>query len=90
MTTISEADVEEIALKHLADHGWQTTYGPDLERDYSEVIFADRLWDSLTTSIQTCPTTPSTASSASSLNPKAPASQPVTAHSTGCWSGVLR
>ena len=47
MTTISEADVEQIALDHLSDLGWDTTYGPDIDRDYSEVVFADRLWESL-------------------------------------------
>ena len=47
MTTISEADVEQIALDYLSDLGWDTTYGPDIDRDYSEVVFADRLWDSL-------------------------------------------
>ncbi|MDE2967362.1 MAG: type I restriction endonuclease subunit R [Chloroflexota bacterium] len=43
MTTISEADVEEIALSHLRDLGWDTAYGPDIERDYSQVYFEDRL-----------------------------------------------
>ena len=47
MTTISEADVEEIALKHLRDLGWDTAYGPDIERDYSQVVFEDRLRDAL-------------------------------------------
>ncbi|MYB77488.1 MAG: type I restriction endonuclease subunit R [Chloroflexi bacterium] len=43
MTTISEAEVEEIALGHLRNLGWDTAYGPDIERDYSQVIFEDRL-----------------------------------------------
>ncbi len=43
MTTISEADVEEIALNHLRDLDWDTAYGPDIERDYSQVFFEDRL-----------------------------------------------
>jgi len=43
MTTINEADVEEIALGHLRDLGWDTAYGPDIERDYSQVVFEDRL-----------------------------------------------
>ena len=43
MTTISEADVEAIALKHLRNLGWDTAYGPDIERDYSQVILEDRL-----------------------------------------------
>ncbi len=47
MTTISEADVEGIALKHLRDLSWDTAYGPDLERDYSQVILEDRLRDAL-------------------------------------------
>lgn len=47
MTTISEADVEAIALKHLRDLGWDTAYGPDIERDYSQVILEDRLRNAL-------------------------------------------
>ena len=43
MNTISEADIEEIALGHLRDLGWDTAYGPDIERDYSQVTFEDRL-----------------------------------------------
>ena len=43
MTTISEADVEEFALGHLRDLGWDTAYGPDIERYYSQVVFEDRL-----------------------------------------------
>ncbi|MYA00890.1 MAG: type I restriction endonuclease subunit R [Chloroflexi bacterium] len=43
MTTISEADVEEIALGHLRNLGWDTAYGPEIERDYSQVFFEDRL-----------------------------------------------
>ncbi len=43
MTTINEADVEAIALKHLRDLGWDTDYGPDIERDYTQVVFEDRL-----------------------------------------------
>ena len=43
MVTIHEADVEEIALNHLRDLGWDTAYGPDIERDYSQVFFEDRL-----------------------------------------------
>ncbi len=47
MTTISEADVEGIALNHLRDLGWDTDYGPDIERDYSQVILEDRLRNAL-------------------------------------------
>jgi type I restriction enzyme R subunit len=42
VTTISEADVEEIALNHLRNLGWDAAYGPDIERDYSQVVFEDR------------------------------------------------
>ncbi len=47
MTTITEADIEQIALDHLANLGWQTAYGPGIERDYSEVILEQRLRDAL-------------------------------------------
>ena len=47
MTTITEADVEQIALEHLANLGWQTAHGPDIERDYSQVILEQRLRDAL-------------------------------------------
>lgn len=47
MTTISEADVEQIALGQLRDLGWDTAYGPDIERDYSQVILEDRLRNAL-------------------------------------------
>ena len=47
MTTITEADVEQIALDHLASLGWQTAHGPDIERDYSQVILEQRLRDAL-------------------------------------------
>ncbi len=47
MTTITESDVEEIALGHLRDLGWDTAYGPDIERDYSQVFFEDRLRSAL-------------------------------------------
>ena len=55
MTTITESDVEDAALTWLGDLGWQVTHGPDIapdtpsaERtDYSEVVLAQRLRDSL-------------------------------------------
>ena len=47
MTTINEADVEQIALDHLANIGWQTAHGPDIARDYSQVILEQRLRDAL-------------------------------------------
>ena len=47
MTTISEADIEQIALGQLRDLGWDTAYGPDIERDYSQVLLEDRLRNAL-------------------------------------------
>lgn len=47
MTTVSEADVEQIALNHLTDLGWQTANGPDIDHDCALVIIEDRLRDDL-------------------------------------------
>ena len=55
MTTITEADVESVALDWLASLGWETTYGPDIapgtpgaERDnYAQVVLEGRLRDAL-------------------------------------------
>ena len=55
MTTITESDVEDIALEWLKSLGWQTTYGPDIgpggvktERaDYGQVVLEQRLLDAL-------------------------------------------
>ena len=48
MITITEADVEEIALEHLRNLGWETAYGPDIERDYTQVILEQHLQEALT------------------------------------------
>ena len=55
MTTVTEADVEEVALEWLRDLGWQTAHGPDIgpggaseERmDYGVVVLERRLRDAL-------------------------------------------
>ncbi len=55
MTTISEADVERVALEWLADLGWGIAHGPDIapdtlgaERDdYDQVVLERRLRDAL-------------------------------------------
>ena len=55
MTTLTEADVEEVALKWLANLGWQTAHAPDIgpdgaseERaDYGAVVLERRLRDAL-------------------------------------------
>ena len=55
MTTLTEADVEQIALDWLRELGWQVAHGPDIapdtpnaERDdYGEVVLARRLRDAL-------------------------------------------
>ena len=55
MTTLTESDVEQVALGWLANIGWQVAHGPDIapdtssaERaDYGEVVLAQRLRDAL-------------------------------------------
>ena len=55
MTTLTEADVEQLALDWLVGLGWRTAYGPDsgpdkhnAERpDYSQVVLERRLRDAL-------------------------------------------
>ena len=57
MTTLSESDVEQVALEWLANLGWKVALGPDIapdtlgaERtDYGEVALAQRLRDALAT-----------------------------------------
>ena len=55
MTTLTESDVEQVALDWLASVGWKVAHGPeiapdslDAERtDYGEVVLAKRLRDAL-------------------------------------------
>ena len=55
MTTLTESDVEQVALDWLANVGWKVAHGPDIapdtpdaERtDYGEVVLAQRLRDAL-------------------------------------------
>ena len=55
MTTLTESDVEQVALDWLANVGWQVAYGPDIapdtpgaqRSDYGEVVLAQRLRDAL-------------------------------------------
>ena len=55
MTTLTESDVEQVALEWLANVGWKVAHGPDIapdtlstERtDYGEVVLAKRLRDAL-------------------------------------------
>ena len=55
MTTLTESDVEQVALEWLANLGWKVARGPDIapdtsraERtDYGEVVLAKRLRDAL-------------------------------------------
>ena len=55
MTTLTESEVEQVALGWLANIGWQVAHGPDIapdtssaERaDYGEVVLAQRLRDAL-------------------------------------------
>jgi len=44
---INEAEVEQAALNWLSDLGWATESGPELSRDYSQVVLEDRLQDAL-------------------------------------------
>ena len=55
MTTLTESDVEQVALDWLANVGWQVAHGPDIAPDtlgaertlYGEVVLAQRLRDAL-------------------------------------------
>ena len=55
MTTLTESDVEQVALAWLANVGWQVAHGPDIapdtpgaqRSDYGEVVLAQRLRDAL-------------------------------------------
>ena len=55
MTTLTESNVEQVALKWLASVGWQVAHGPDIapdtpgaqRNDYGEVVLAQRLRDAL-------------------------------------------
>ena len=55
MTTLSESDVEQFALKWLANVGWQVAHGPDIAHDstgaertnYGQVVLSRRLRDAL-------------------------------------------
>ncbi|MDE2927598.1 MAG: type I restriction endonuclease subunit R [Acidobacteriota bacterium] len=55
MTTLTEADVEQVALEWLAGLGWEVAHGPDIapdtpnaERDdYGQVVLKKRLRDAL-------------------------------------------
>lgn len=55
MTTLSEADLEQVALQWLSGLGWQVAHGPDIapdapgaERDdYGQVVLEQRLRNAL-------------------------------------------
>ncbi len=55
MTTLTESDVEQVALEWLANVGWQVAHGPDIapdtpgaqRNDYGDVVLAQRLRDAL-------------------------------------------
>ena len=55
MTTLTESDVEQVALDWLANVGWKVAHGPDIapdsldaeRNDYGEVVLAQRLRDAL-------------------------------------------
>ena len=55
MTTLTEADIEHLALSWLSGLGWQTAHGPDIapdtpgaERtDFTQVVLEERLRDAL-------------------------------------------
>ena len=55
MTTLSESDVEQVALDWLANVGWKVAHGPDIapdtpgaqRNDYGDVVLAQRLRDAL-------------------------------------------
>ena len=55
MTTLTESDVEQVALEWLANVGWQVAHGPDIapdtpgaqRTDYGDVVLSQRLRDAL-------------------------------------------
>ena len=55
MTTLTESDVEQVALDWLANVGWKVAHGPDIapdtpgaqRNDYGDVVLAQRLRDAL-------------------------------------------
>ena len=55
MTTLTESDVEQVALEWLASVGWKVAHGPDIapdtpgaqRTDYGDVVLAQRLRDAL-------------------------------------------
>ena len=55
MTTLTESDVEQVALEWLASVGWKVAHGPDIapdtpgaqRNDYGDVVLAQRLRDVL-------------------------------------------
>ena len=55
MTTLTESDVEQVALEWLAVVGWQVAHGPDIapdtlgaqRTDYGDVVLSQRLRDGL-------------------------------------------
>ena len=55
MTTITEADVEQVALEWLSELGWGVAHGPDIapgtpgaeREDFGEVVLGHRLRDAL-------------------------------------------
>ncbi len=55
MTTLTEADVEEVALEWLSDLGWQVAHGPDIAPDqpraerysFEQVVLERRLRDAI-------------------------------------------
>ena len=55
MTTLTESDVEQVALEWLANVGWKVAHGPDIapdtpsaqRTDYGQVVLARRLRDTL-------------------------------------------
>ena len=95
MTTITEADVEQVALEWLSGLGWGVAHGPDIapgtpdaERDdYGQVVLDYRLRDALASLNPSIPdlgvwTTPA----ANSLVLKGQLQKPATGPFTGCSS----
>ena len=93
MTTLTEADVEQIALEWLNTIGWTVTHGPDIAPDAStherSGYTTRSFWNGGCTTrwlraIPTCLTRPSTTHSASSPTRQAPRWKPATAPSIAC------
>ena len=80
MTTLTESDVENLALSWLSSLGWQTVHGPDIapdtpgaERaDFTQVVLEERLRDAILNLNPGIPTSALETGLRSLINPDGP------------------